>query len=169
MTRRLLLLIPLLAVTCGAEDKYACKTACGLLVRNPVPANWTCPRIQETEDLARRMFKYYAKDQRLVGSCESLARYELQVVNEDWWTEPDGAQVSGRTFCFSGQVKVNKRNPNQSSLSHEMAHILQDCDPTSPWRPCTEQDPHACEYHSNWDNLGIYEAINNVKGTPNAK
>jgi hypothetical protein len=135
----------LLLVSCAAAP---CRTKCGLLVER-MPYQWTCKDVQDLESASMWAFKD-VEDPRL-QTCNARG-FSLSTVDAKSWTVNDGRLVAGITYCNQKSMVVGNLNPRESTFTHELAHVLQNCRPN--W-PHDEIDWD----HSNWERDGIYRAI----------
>lgn len=150
----------------GCQPKpvpIACRTTCGLELVGEVPPltdlypgarGWSCDEFQLAEDVTISAFERMVDtnaDPRFLNSCGALSGVEVQVRPMNTWVDPAnpdaGADVAGWDFCDQGFIQVNDAPPMESSLPHELAHAIQNCNATAPVR---KSDPD----HSNW---GIYK------------
>jgi len=77
------------------------------------------------------------------------------------WTNPQGCwtdqwqrRVCGLTECWSGSLQVEgQATPTHSTLTHELAHVVQRCSPRGPQEPTEDVD------HAGWTRAGIYAAV----------
>lgn len=150
----------LLVASCGAEA--LCKTKCGIEFEGKdagvIPPGWNCNAIQAQEDKAVAAFA--SADIRsdagdFKHACSLFNGYQLWLIADNpmaldagvyaYWSEYDSGWVAGETACWFKWIQVVETpNPHYSALSHELAHVVQNC-----------SDP----YHNRWSDAGIYDAI----------
>lgn len=137
------------ASSCRVGTPPDCVTRCGIDILN---AKYSCEEYQFAEDVTLREF-LLTDDPRLYV-CK-LGDWRVEIQSGETFTSL-GEKVSGRAICGENVMYVNGLLPNRSSLSHEMAHAAQNCEPKPPF------DPNDY-YHSNWTDGGIYGAISRVR------
>lgn len=136
---------------CGpSAGPVICTSYCGMRLLEP-PENrpgtypWTCEEFQAVETATVMAFETMVLDPRFSTSCEAVAGWRVYVHEEVHWTQNgSGVEVAGETFCVDGMMAVNNVSPMASSLPHEMAHVVQKCNPI--WEPPDEKDPQ----HQGW-------------------
>ncbi len=122
-------------------------------VLNP-PSPAFCAQVLEAEDkIIPALGTLAAVDPRLAKACTSLRGWAIDVAPTDkWWS---GTQwVSGQTFCPHLYFMINNALPLEGSLSHEMVHAAQNCEPLPP----IDEDDY---YHSNWE--PIYPVLDGIQ------
>lgn len=150
----------LLVASCGAEA--LCTTTCGLqydgaLDGGTVPPGWTCESIQNQEDRTMASFKHITAPDAgdFQNACKYLNGYHLYLRPADpreldagyygYWSDYDSGWVGGETACWYSWIYVVEYPiPQGSALSHEIAHVVQNCNPL---------------FHEGWLDAGIYQAI----------
>lgn len=153
--RTLVAAMSCLLTVAGCAASSNCKTKCGLSAAT-LPSSWDCEALQGQENAALWAYKQTSKDPRL-KVCGNLQGFHIEARNEHSWPQgykPDGGvqKVNGLTYCNSGTVIIGNDKPIDSSLVHELAHVMQNCNPRPPF---DESD----YYHSNWDEDGIWDGI----------
>ena len=146
----ILLCLSCTTTSCRVGNPPSCITQCGVLVFN---ALHPCDEYQFAEDVTLREFQFVT-DARL-HTC-TLKGWHVEVQPSENFKGVYGAEVSGQTLCEADTMYVNNRLPNQSSLSHELAHALQACEPKGTIDPTDR-------YHSGWITQGIYDAISRIR------
>lgn len=80
------------------------------------------------------------------------------------WTDPYGRSVCGLAWCQYGVVEVGTpahwQHWSRSALPHELVHVMQGCDTPG------EIDKGMDDEHSNWERLGINEALRQLEAMP---
>lgn len=154
-------LLSLLLTGCGPQEPIAkFESKCGLKFMgevetlNDVPG-WTKETLQDVEDTTIREFSGAVKDARFTEYliCGRLKGFRIFVKPTSSWTDPWGRKVSGVTYCFERGMVVGLEQPYQSAIPHEIAHIVQGCEPIQP--ATEEQDAD----HANWIRDNIYPTI----------
>lgn len=127
-----------------------CVTRCGLRLEGPTPEitdgpQWTCDELQRTEDQILSAFAS-VEDPRFAQTCGRISGWSITVAPGVFLSE----SVGGVTKCQSGELVVDGLAPLNSSLAHELAHVVQDCRPRGPGD------------HGAWDEDGITGALEQV-------
>lgn len=151
------LLAALLFAGCGPGLPAIYTTACGMVFNgmtdgSPVPLYWSALAIQGIEDATVKEFQEVTGDARFQYTCQRLNGVHLFVYPQASY-QSGGISVDGTTHCeFSGANIIigNNGYPRKSSLPHEIAHAVQDCDLGRPW-------------HEGWNENGIFSAIGRVQ------
>jgi hypothetical protein len=143
-----------------------CETRCGLVLYGmlngshvQVPSGWTCEALQAHEDKTIAAFKFVLNDERFQSSCGTFG-YRLFIHPDKAWEDypPRGYKIGGITYCNPAErnIVVGLRDtPEESALSHELAHAVQDCD-------TRYYDPNWPD-HGGWTENGIFSAIDSVR------
>lgn len=142
-----------------------CKTRCGLELVS-TSSGWSCDAFQHAEDVALAHFDSDVRgDNRFKGlyACRRLEGWRVTERPEDIIVRDDGTWILGVTYCSSSGVPntlevARWRVPHQGALAHELAHVLQNCD---PWES-NAADP----YHAGWADHNIFWAIENARAEP---
>ncbi len=88
--------------------------------------------------------------------CSSVWGWRLYNSNQAAWIDEYGRGVMGLTHCGFATLEIGNDPLPYSAYPHELAHVLQRCDPAPPL------DPGVTAEHSDWKRLGVYEAINHA-------
>lgn len=180
---------------CGAAQRPAiCQTACGMRLVTQPPAQdvydggplanstalmpwWSCENFNAIE--AQSLQALYANaapyDSRfdLHSACDALNGVTVTVRPERHWFDGSDAGyigndkwVVGLTICDGApSIQVANHEPADGTITHEMAHVIQRCDPKGP-PPLVGQDPDyeadSDPGHLNWGRYGIYAAETQV-------
>ena len=91
--------------------------------------------------------------------CRSVSGWRLYSSNYSAWIDPEGRGVMGLTACWYAAMQIGADRFGWNSYPHELAHVLQNCDPP----PGTPDDYGTDARHSNWVRDGIYQAIQNAE------
>lgn len=122
------------------------------------PYGW-CSDLDVTEARAMRAFKVVAaQDPRFATACEQVSGWKITVHDTPAILYPEGfgVFVRGYSKCFDTpgvpvhETNVGSPSSGNGALAHEMAHMVQNCQPLPP----EGRDPH----HSNWE-TSIYPAL----------
>lgn len=139
-----------------ARTKVACRTPCGLEFEE-LPDGWTCDNAKEVETAALEAFQATSDDR--LKRCGHVRFYRVEIEHSASFRdlEADGGArvVYATTDCQTRRTVLGSRPYKESSLPHEMVHMLQDCEPLPPF---DEKD----YYHSNWERDGITSALKAV-------
>lgn len=150
--------ILLLLASCATVPAPVCVTPCGLELLTAGATAWSCPALAEAEAASIEAFDAHVTDVRFRNACALLKGWRLVIMPGADWVDPYKRNVSGETNCDSWLVQVGERPPLQSSLPHELAHVIQRCMPT----PFEGSLPESQAAHANWDRDGINAAIDSV-------
>lgn len=145
---------PVLFLFAAQCHEPACVTDCGMIVQDL--KGYTCEGVQDVETRTVLALRKTADPRLQKTDCSLLKGVKLEFMDTERWVEPDGMDVRGRYFCGPRVMRVGK-DPcclRHSSMSHEIAHVLQDCVSLPPYG----DDPA----HSNWVELGLYDAFAEV-------
>lgn len=150
-----------------------CRTACGIelrgtaetrLIKGTFPPNWSCEELQEAESLALHRYEQETAslDPRFANACPKLKGWGLYVETKDSWLG-----VSGETFCPAMNFSVNNPPVMSGSFVHELAHVIQRCDPQAEVTYCATGSnglPVPCEDydHTGWRDRNIYKVIDSL-------
>lgn len=146
---KIVILVVLLAA-CGVGP--LCVTRCGLRFQGVIddsapPAGWTCDALQDQEDSALEAFAVVT-DPEFANACRNLKDYDVWLHTEqlEYKSSYTGAMVAGETWCWGNRwiLLPQVAQPKLGGMSHEMAHVVQNCEPAD---------------HSNWDQYGIWQAV----------
>lgn len=140
----------LFAVACGGSPTAdpECVTRCGLRLSGTAPLvldgqpQWSCEELQRTETAILAAFAD-VKDPRFADACSRISGWTISVAPGVFLDEA----VGGRTDCSSGTLTVNNLAPLNSTLAHELGHVVQQCRPRGPGD------------HGAWDEDGITAAL----------
>lgn len=146
-----------LMLCCTVGNPPDCITKCGLEIYKP---KWKCSDYQLAEDMSMAALVRTA-DARLTD-CKGLSAWRVEVQSTINFDTLAKGTVHGITHCNLNYIEIGSDYPPQSSLTHEIVHVLQEC---VPLPPTDEQDPD----HSNWGRDGIYEAIRSVEYSDHSK
>jgi hypothetical protein len=169
--------------SCAAPNN--CKTRCGLTYVNNIskyPAGYesypklSCEEFQKAETEILEAFDTYVKDPRFKkgwglymsnpfskNSCSALQGWNVTFQNIDNWIEKDvngidgPVAVYGTAWCDPKQIFVNNKPWRMGSLTHELAHAIQECNGRNFKE---KKDPG----HSDWFADDIYTTINILRG-----
>ena len=155
----------------SVEQRVECVSPCGIILMGPIPEpslgnigqpSWTCPELVRAESVITQAFATYVKDPRFASgaACEALRGWKIWINPEPVWASADFATarnpeglLAGITFCDSGFSIIGNLPPLDSSLAHELAHVVQRCVPLGPGLEGG---------HANWGRDGIQNAIDAV-------
>lgn len=96
--------------------------------------------------------------------CAALAGLKVHTRATPCWTDQYGRSVCGLSWCQYGVVEVGTPphwpHWSRSTLTHELVHVMQGCNTPG------EVDPGMDDDHSNWERLGINEALRQLETLP---
>jgi hypothetical protein len=109
------------------EDLSGCTTECGLFA--PFVHGRSCGEFQEAESRTLHAFDRYVANWTRSRTCAALDRWSVFVApdadrNGVFRSPDDGTRVMGQTFMEYRTVFVGLQNWGDSSLSHELAHVV---------------------------------------------
>ncbi len=150
----------LLLGACGTvapplPSNVACATKSGIQILAPAPLGF-CDEIQGVEDRTLEAFK---KVVPFDGRFTQVAfpQWKIHVIDAETWVDEAGVSVVGQTYCERFTVCLNNNRPATGAFGHELAHVIQNCEPLQPW---DLKD----FYHSNWG--PIFKALADASLTP---
>lgn len=88
--------------------------------------------------------------------CDAVWGWRLYTSNESAWIDERGRGVFGLTHCGFAVMQLGKDPIAYTAYPHELAHVLQRCDPSQPEDPGTDRE------HADWYRRGVYAAIENA-------
>lgn len=136
----------------------ACVTDNGIVILDPVPPGY-CDEIQGVEDRVFEAFRSVVPYDARFGSSKARVKgWAVVVVDALVWSNAGGGNVLGQTDCDNRVIYVNNNRPATSPFGHELAHAIQNCQPTEPWVLNGNAQDY---YHSNW--VPIYTALEKAK------
>lgn len=167
----LIAIIGIGVTSCAPTETLTCVTRCGVILRDPVPPvdqryylnppQWTCAELQRVEDLSMAAYARHVTDPRFEGgkACAAVRGYGLKINPQTSW-DFLGIEVSGLTYCGLRSIEVGGTPPIRSSLTHELAHVVQDC---AALGPIPANETTSGLQHENWTRDGITAAIDEVQ------
>lgn len=149
----------LLLCACAAYEQPTYITQCGMEVVTKLPDGWLAEDLQAIEDLSLVHFTR-VEDARFEDTCATLRYTKLQFVAGDTFMSPyhDNVSVYGETHCLDSRILLSSRAPHLSSLSHEIAHMVQTCQPHDCVHEYGDDPDHLC-----WTDSGIFKTIQDIK------
>lgn len=190
MVKSIFVAISALALNCMScvfhyiPANVKCVTKCGMMLDSDLPAPrdgggfamswydspedyWTCENLQNAEN---EIIETYAQliqpELETSGNfkadtmCDHLYGYTVKVA-PTWHFEFGSDDLLGLTQCIRKLVVVNNLPWHMSSLTHELAHVIQDCGALPPDEnvcknpELTPEDERACGGHYNWPINGV--------------
>lgn len=167
MRSALLLLLSACACASLGPPPTRCVTRCGLMLVGDIPKpsdfsygpGWTCAEFQRAEDESLRAFKVVV-DPRFRAACAALKGYRVSVNPAVSWESSYGnGPISGETHCAFQNLDVCNLPPVQSTMTHELGHVIQRCESRGPEDYADHNDD---DTHSNWGSDRIWGAIASV-------
>ncbi len=148
--RSAVLLLSFLASACGTETAESkqpvCESLCGIQTSEVT----FCRQFQWQEMKALFAFQRYvdADGWGVLAACPKLKGFTVTIPadsnKKDFWSDYQGARVSGETDCVHKQIRVANTLWPLNSLSHEIAHVIEGC---------------KVPFHDGWEEMGLYKAI----------
>lgn len=136
-----------------------CTTKCNLQLLGanpgepPLPESWTCEAVQEVETRALIAFSkpdVILRDPRFRQACVALSGWEISVSALEKNLPTLEGSEGGETGCNQSRVFIGNSPPMLGRLGHELAHVVQRCQPFGDGR--IYQNPH-----QDWE--PIYSAL----------
>ncbi len=160
-----LALVLLLLCGCQPINRGKFETRCGLIFQGelntgmPV-AGWTEELVQWTENRIIQIFSEKVTDDRFSSErklCQAFEGNSIWVHPTFSWKNYAGVDVAGESGCLEKLVFVNNQYPNDGTLAHELAHVVQKCTPYLP------ADPGVDIQHANWHRDNIFSTIDAIR------
>lgn len=137
-----------------------CSTTCGVNYYGmydgvELPAErWSCDNFKHIANNAMLSFHLSPiTDIRFATACDRVNGYDVFIMDTpSWWSQANNHNVAGLTYCEEHRIQIGNADPAwDGSLSHELAHAVQDCNPLVN----DTNDPQ----HAGWADEGISAAI----------
>ena len=162
-TKRSVVLVVWLS-SCGQTTGKTCTTECGIVGQMEM-SDQHCDELQKTEMLTLWYLSQFTVNPtyRLNEMCDAVDGYHVFVRPERQW-EHRGVQVSGTTYCGPKEIYIattESGSLRDGSLTHELAHAVQDCVPVYNEGPQPKSEPQ--DAHWGWEKHGISNAVNAAK------
>lgn len=158
-----LILVVLAFVACGPPlDQPLFVSNCGMQYMGSFPAGGPAQFDKTKLDKAEFivMDSFYRDD--LLGMnyeemCHAVDGFALYTATVPYWVVRNGQTVMGETICQYAAVEIDPSEFGLNSYAHELAHVLQRCDPPAVIDEGLEKT------HSDWYRDGIYAAIDHAQ------
>jgi len=118
----------------GPLETIHCPDNCLQWLEKGAPPAWTCESVRRVELAAIEFYTEHATGrgrQMLPYFCENMKRFHLFVADGPTFELYDLAgrhrTVYGATGCDGGVIQIGNVPPEQSSLLHELGHVLDWC------------------------------------------
>jgi hypothetical protein len=135
------LLLALALLSCGSPydpggplETIHCPGNCLQWLEKGAPPAWTCESVRRVELAAIEFYTEHATGrgrQMLPYFCENMKRFHLFVSDGPTFELYDlvgrHRTVYGATGCDGGVIQIGNVPPEQSSLLHELGHVLDWC------------------------------------------
>lgn len=145
----------------GCTAAPICVTRCGLTFQGVIdgsapPEGWSCDAIQDQEDSALEAFKSVTDPKFGTDVCSRFQGYQIWMHTDEirYVSKYDGKWNLGESWCWENQssdgfwgrhmLVAKTQQPKLGSMSHELAHIAQRCEPAD---------------HSDWTQYNIWDAV----------
>lgn len=136
------LLFALAMLSCGSPydvpggplETIHCPDNCLQWLEKAAPPAWTCESVRRVELAAVEFYTEHATGrakQMLPYFCANMKRFHLFVADgptfELYELNGNHRTVYGATGCDGGVIQIGNVPPEQSSLLHELGHVLDWC------------------------------------------
>ena len=173
--KSLLITLTLLAGACGHVPVTIdpLETDCGLINDGSAEVlfgpTWVTQKILSRATALALDAATFTTDKRLndqLGNCATMLGYKVRAHPSAGWSVPFyDYRVSGLTFCPEGFIEIDTPESGRwrdSSLVHELFHVMQGCDA----EPYNGIDKGMDANHANWIRTGILKAVNDAQKEP---
>lgn len=147
----------------NTQTRQGCITRCGMHLNKENYAG-TCSTVSDSESVILDAFDSLKdKDPRFAKdvACKALEGLELYGRKEYVWSiPPSGPLVLGVTYCESKVTEFgeNPRGILHTSLAHELAHVIQNCDSRLPAGRGDTDDGHG-----GWTAIGLNKILDSFE------
>jgi hypothetical protein len=158
------LILALSLMSCSGSREI-CKTKCGVSFYGQIKTqdtigDNTCAELQRIEDLTMSVYSDIVTDPRfnVKNMCQSLNGYSLWTNPESHWIDGWNRDIAGMTECDTKIIEINNSPFNLSSIHHEFAHVIQNCEAVLPITDGEDID------HADWTRDFINKGIDQLYG-----